>query len=112
MAPISRSRRTTAVFVGFGSWVLLAVLGSLFHQDSPAAQPPAPVGPAPASMEPFPLPPELEGVDLLRQTREEAERKSAGCLQCHEKARDPHYKESVRLGCVDCHGGDATAASP
>ena len=31
--------------------------------------------------------------------------KSAGCLTCHQGARDPHFKDTVRLGCTDCHGG-------
>jgi hypothetical protein len=30
-------------------------------------------------------------------------------MQCHEGSRDPHGKESVRLGCADCHGGDPTS---
>ena len=29
-------------------------------------------------------------------------------MQCHQAARDPHGKATVRLGCVDCHGGDPT----
>src|SRR5438094_910169 len=54
---------------------------------------------------PFPLPPELEGVDLLQQTAEQAAAKSAGCVSCHQSVGDPHGKETLRLGCVDCHGG-------
>jgi hypothetical protein len=69
-------------------------------QDS-GRRPPADAG--------YPLPPELQGVDLLRQTEEEAAAKSAGCVQCHQGARDPHYRKTVRLGCTDCHGGCATA---
>src|SRR5260370_34681348 len=57
----------------------------------------------------YPLPPELDGVDLLRQTAAEAEQKSVGCITCHKEAHDPHYKATVRLGCVDCHGGNALA---
>jgi hypothetical protein len=52
---------------------------------------------------------ELHGVDLLRQTVEEAASKSAGCLTCHIGAQDPHGKATVHLGCVDCHGGDPAA---
>jgi hypothetical protein len=54
------------------------------------------------------MPVELEQIDLLRQTEEEAARKSAGCLCCHQNVKDPHFKETVRLGCTDCHGGDPT----
>src|SRR5947209_19732468 len=57
--------------------------------------------PPPASGEAYPLPPELRGVDLLRQTDAEAAAKSNGCLSCHVGAHDPHYKETVRLGCGD-----------
>src|SRR5258708_39501530 len=53
---------------------------------------------------PFPMPPELVGVDLLRQTGEQAAAKSTGCITCHSGSHDPHYKETVRLGRADCHG--------
>jgi hypothetical protein len=55
------------------------------------------------------MPHELEQVDLLRQTPQQAASKSAGCVVCHQNARDPHCKETVRLGCCDCHGGDPGA---
>jgi hypothetical protein len=65
---------------------------------------------APPSRTPgFPLPPGLEAVDLLRQTEEEAARKSAGCVTCHQGAHDPHEKNTLHLGCCDCHGGDPTS---
>jgi hypothetical protein len=47
--------------------------------------------------------------NLLQQTKEQAAAKSAGCLGCHQNVHDPHEKETLSLGCVDCHGGDATA---
>jgi hypothetical protein len=34
--------------------------------------------------------------------------KSKGCLECHTDAEDPHGSKHVKLGCIDCHGGDAT----
>ncbi len=43
---------------------------------------------------------------LLRQTREQAFAKSAGCIQCHKDCGDPHEKPTINLGCIDCHGGD------
>ncbi len=61
--------------------------------DSPAAAAPA----AP------------DGVNLLKQTKEEAAAKSDGCIVCHKTVHDPHEKETLNIGCVDCHGGDATA---
>lgn len=57
--------------------------------------------------EPFPIPPELIGIDLSRQTAEQAHEKSWGCIECHAGSRDPHVKDSVRIGCTDCHGGNA-----
>jgi hypothetical protein len=58
-----------------------------------------------------PLPPIAPEVHLLQQTDAEATGKSAGCITCHQNTGDPHCKETVRLGCVDCHGGDATATT-
>ena len=59
---------------------------------------------------PYPVPRELKGIDLSRQTAEAAAAKSAGCVTCHQGQHDPHCKpETVRLGCVDCHGGNAQA---
>src|SRR5438128_3100197 len=50
-------------------------------------------------------------VDLMRQTAEQAFAKSAGCVSCHQGVGDPHFKETVRLGCTDCHGGDSYASA-
>ncbi|RMD92554.1 MAG: hypothetical protein D6813_05700 [Calditrichaeota bacterium] len=47
--------------------------------------------------------------DLLRQTQEEADRKSEGCLTCHKGIEKMHTSRAVRLGCIDCHGGDPAA---
>ena len=51
---------------------------------------------------------------LLTQSQAEADRKSAGCITCHIGTDEPtmHPTRTVRLGCVDCHGGDATASLP
>ena len=44
------------------------------------------------------------------QSVEQADAKSAGCITCHTKsdAASMHASPAVRLGCTDCHGGDAT----
>lgn len=60
--------------------------------------------------EPFPIPPDLVGVDLLRQTPEMAQAKSGSCVICHQNTHDPHGKNTLNIGCVDCHGGDATSS--
>ena len=59
--------------------------------------------------DPFPMPPELVGVELMKQTAGEAHGKSVGCIVCHQGSGDPHCKPTIRIGCTDCHGGDATA---
>ena len=45
---------------------------------------------------------------MIDQSREEAHRKSAGCLECHSAVEDMHASPNVVLGCTDCHGGNAT----
>jgi len=48
---------------------------------------------------------------LLRQTRGEADAKSTGCLTCHVGIEPMHETGTVKLGCVDCHGGDVSVSS-
>ena len=45
---------------------------------------------------------------LLQQSQEEADRKSSGCMTCHTSTDSStmHTSGTVRLGCIDCHGGD------
>jgi hypothetical protein len=47
---------------------------------------------------------------LSSQSQEDADRKSSGCVSCHTEtdAKTMHSSQSVRLGCTDCHGGDAS----
>ncbi len=59
--------------------------------------------------DPFPMPPELAGVELMKQTAEQAQAKSGFCVNCHQNTGDPHCKPTLRIGCTDCHGGDASA---
>lgn len=44
------------------------------------------------------------------QTADEVQAKSAGCQSCHVETdqKTMHANPGVKLGCVDCHGGDAT----
>ncbi len=48
----------------------------------------------------------------LTQTIAEMASKSEGCTTCHVASDAPtmHTTPAVRLGCTDCHGGDATVA--
>ncbi len=49
--------------------------------------------------------------DLSRQSQEDADRKSKNCLSCHNGVEKMHVSKAVKLGCVDCHGGNALATS-
>src|SRR5260370_36375804 len=44
------------------------------------------------------------------QSQEEADRKSSGCISCHNSTDEPtmHPTKTVHLGCTDCHGGNAS----
>src|ERR1700730_17841827 len=46
----------------------------------------------------------------LNQTQQESDDKSVGCQSCHTStdSKTMHLTNTVRLGCTDCHGGDAT----
>jgi hypothetical protein len=48
------------------------------------------------------------------QSLGEVSRKSRGCLGCHERtdAMSMHDNPAVKLGCTDCHGGDASVIPP
>ena len=50
---------------------------------------------------------------LLGQTEAMRESKSAGCTAsgCHVGIEPMHASAAVRLGCTDCHGGEASATS-
>ncbi len=45
-----------------------------------------------------------------QQSVAEMDAKSEGCLTCHTKSDAPtmHLSSAVRIGCTDCHGGDAS----
>jgi hypothetical protein len=45
------------------------------------------------------------------ETADEAARRSAGCLDCHNGIEDMH-NGAINLGCVDCHGGNAECRLP
>src|SRR5215469_10082585 len=50
----------------------------------------------------------------LKQNQQDVDTKSAGCQSCHQTTDSTtmHASPSVRLGCTDCHGGDATVRVP
>src|SRR5579863_7247540 len=50
----------------------------------------------------------------LGDSLEETSQRSAGCVTCHNPVDSPsmHPTGTVRLGCTDCHGGNAGIAPP
>jgi hypothetical protein len=51
---------------------------------------------------------------LLKQPPEAAKQKAEGCQSCHTSTDSAtmHRPGSVRIGCTDCHGGNATVFLP
>ena len=45
--------------------------------------------------------------DLRKQSAQEVDRKSTGCLTCHTPDASSMHEEPVQAGCTDCHGGAA-----
>ena len=66
--------------------------------------------PAPAA----PEKPEPEKSELAKQGQADADRKSTGCVTCHTKTDSPsmHTATTVKLGCIDCHGGKVEVRAP
>ena len=96
-------------------WIAVAALAICFLASVFAAgataqeiRPLPPVEPA----NPLPVAHEHEGhagEDLTHQTAAAAALKSQGCITCHAGVGDMHRSPNVRLGCTDCHGGNASA---
>jgi hypothetical protein len=114
---MQRSHYSRRALCGAGSFVLALLVssgfGGLVYLRQPQAfaqQPPATAQPR-GDARAYPLPPELLRSDLSQQTDADKRAKSAGCLQCHIGEHDPHAKDTVRLGCCDCHGGNAAATT-
>ncbi len=51
---------------------------------------------------------------LLEQSQEQMNQKSDGCNSCHAPTDSPtmHTTGTVRIGCTDCHGGNAQVVRP
>jgi hypothetical protein len=58
--------------------------------------------------------PRLSSSLNLKQTQEDADRKSTGCVSCHGDTdnRTMHPTGTVRIGCADCHGGVPSIQKP
>src|SRR5579863_7301104 len=53
-------------------------------------------------------------MEPFRQTDEDVQRNSAGCMSCHGLTEAPsmHNTGTVHLGCSNCHGGDPSVMKP
>ncbi len=91
--PTDKSSLTIAVAV-FGLVGSMGLLQACWMQVSPDTSP-------------APLAQEFHTLDLIKQTPEEAEVKSRGCMTCHTQTDSTtmHSSPVVQLGCTDCHGG-------
>ncbi len=51
--------------------------------------------------------------NLFGQPQADVERKNTGCVSCHTSTDEPsmHPTRTVRLACIDCHGGDTSAVA-
>src|ERR1700733_6394658 len=103
----------------FGGVSLLAFFSLALEHGSPSAQAlmhtqPASRSGSSASPSPAVAPsqtPPMARRSLITQTQADADAKSRGCVSCHVNVDEPtmHPTRTVRLGCTDCHGGDAAA---
>ena len=46
-------------------------------------------------------------VDIRSQSDEDVKKKSVGCESCHQGIEKMHADPKIKLGCTDCHGGNA-----
>ena len=110
-APRLRASHALSLALALTAAVLLGTPGRRETHEARAQTPPINRRPdQPPAEVPYPFPAGMGEIDLSRQTIEQADAKSTGCLACHKGQHEPHGKpQTVRLGCVDCHGGDPTA---
>jgi hypothetical protein len=106
MARPEQTRRLRQLAIVLAASFALAAVAGMLRARPPVNPPEKAAAPVAPPQTPFPMPPELEGVELNKQSDEDVVAKSASCVNCHRNAHDPHEKETVRLGCTDCHGGN------
>jgi hypothetical protein len=101
------SRRTRRVFVPL--LILLAAVCLALAADSVSR----------AQTENSPPPQQPQQRDALKaspegQSQADVDRKNAGCVSCHTSTDQPtmHPTGTVRLACIDCHGGDSSVHVP
>jgi hypothetical protein len=110
MAHVRRLLRCAPLWIVLPSIAgFLAWMAQSWSAAAPGQTPPPAEKTQPASnADPYPMPADWASIHLLQQTDAAASAKSAGCVTCHQNSGDPHAKATLRLGCTDCHGGDAS----
>src|SRR4029078_12986589 len=94
---VARLPRVWVPFAVIG--LAVAVLAVGVFGAGPALSVPGAAAPQEATSPnvPFPVPPELAGVELNQQSDADVTAKSGACGNCHPKAHDPHYKNTLHI---------------
>src|SRR5438309_2452055 len=102
---IPKRKFTRAVWsLMLGTCFFLGIWGLAFGASKEGYGPPTSVPATRSTITRASLPPR----NWIDQTQADADRKSVGCLQCHQGVEPMHKAEqNVVLGCTDCHGGNA-----
>jgi hypothetical protein len=94
--------------------VLVSLAALSFYGAVKASSPDMPAKQDSGAQTETPMPaPDDQGQGLrIRQSQDDVDAKSAGCQSCHTATDSVSMHESpaVRIGCTDCHGGDATVS--
>src|SRR6267143_4464546 len=86
-----------------GAWCFFGTWGLVLGASEEGYGPPTSVPITRSTITRASLPPR----NWIDQTQAEADRKSVGCLQCHQGVEPMNKAEqNVVLGCTDCHGGN------
>jgi hypothetical protein len=86
-----------------GTWCFFGIWGLAFGASEEGYGPATSTPVTRSTITRASLPPR----NWIDQTQADADRKSVGCLQCHQGVEPMHKAEqNVVLGCTDCHGGN------
>jgi hypothetical protein len=92
-------------------FVLLSFADSKTTADSGMGSAAAAVASDDTGKAPANSPQTTKQLPLFNMSQEEADRRSAGCVDCHKGIEDMH-NGAITIGCIDCHGGNAEARLP
>jgi hypothetical protein len=107
---LQRDPRTPALLV----FVSLVAAGAILLAACPAVPSPRPRPSPESSSATITTNQGNDGTSLpilFTQTFTDADSKSRGCITCHKNIEPMHASPAVKLGCTDCHGGNASATT-